>query len=111
MDQEQVHMTSWLKYYTNQWSRNSEVYAKFKDNAWVEDLTEIGSLCSKNRGIKYLLCVVDVSSKYTWVKSLKNKKAKLVPYGSIEIVNEFNHKPNNWLIKENNFTKALWKNG
>ena len=33
-------------------------------------------------------------TKYAWVKHLKNKKSKLVLYGSIEIVYEFIRKSN-----------------
>ena len=36
------------------------------------------SLASKNGGMKYLLYVIDVSTKYVWVKSLMDKKAKAV---------------------------------
>ena len=53
----------------------------------------MGSLSSKNQGAKYLLCVVDVFSKYTSVKPLKDKKAKTVLHGFIEIVDKSNRKP------------------
>ena len=36
------------------------------------------SLSSKNKNFKYLLCVMDVFTKYAWVKPLKDKKAKTV---------------------------------
>ena len=42
------------------------------------DIAIMGSLSSKNRSIKYLLCVIDVSTKYFRVKPLKDKKAKTV---------------------------------
>ena len=45
-----------------------KVYTKFKDNIWVADLAEMGSGSSKNKNIKYLLCVIDVFTKYAWVK-------------------------------------------
>ena len=32
------------------------VYVRFKDNIWAVGLTEMGSLSSKNRSIKYLIC-------------------------------------------------------
>ena len=35
---------------------------------------------------------VDVFTKYAWVKTLKDKKGKTVPNGSIKIVNESNQK-------------------
>ena len=35
------------------------------------------SLSSKNKDVKYL-CVIDVFTKYAWVKPLKDKKGKTV---------------------------------
>ena len=32
------------------------------------------SLSKYNKGIKYLLCVIDLFSKYAWVVSIKDKK-------------------------------------
>ena len=40
------------------------MYARFKDNIWVADLDEMGSLSTKNRGVKQSFCVKDVSIKY-----------------------------------------------
>ena len=37
--------------------RKRKVYAKFKDNIVAADLAEIGSLSSKNCGVKYLRVV------------------------------------------------------
>ena len=47
-----------------------------QDNIQEVDLTETESLSSENKSVKYLLCVIDVFTKYTWVKPLKNKKGK-----------------------------------
>ena len=49
---------------------------RFKDNIWAADLDELGFLSSKNKIIKYLLCVIGVVSKHAWVKPLETKKAK-----------------------------------
>ena len=38
----------------------------------------MGSLLSKNKKFKYLLCAIDVYIKYAWVKPLKVKKGKTV---------------------------------
>ena len=68
----------------------------------------MGSLSSKNRGVKYLLCVIDVFTKYGWVKPVKDKKAKTVIFGFIEIVNESNVKPNKlWVGQGREFYKRL----
>ena len=43
--------------------KRKKIYSRFKENIWEADLAEMESLSSKNRGVKYLLCVVDA-----WVK-------------------------------------------
>ena len=47
------------------------------------DLADMQSLSRKNKGIKYLLCAIDLYSKYAFVIPLKDKKG-------ISIVNVFN---------------------
>ena len=60
-----------------------KVYLQFKDNIWGVDLADMQSLSKKNKGIKYLLCTLDLFSKYAFVIPLKDKKG-------ISIVNAFN---------------------
>ena len=60
----------------------------------------MGSLSSKKKNVKYLLCVIDVFTKYAWVKPLKEKKCKTVLNAFIEIVNESNRKPNKLWVDE-----------
>ena len=90
-------MKSYPKNYTNQWLKKFKwrgVCARFKDNYWAADWAERGSLSSKNRGIKYLLCVIDAFTKYAWVKLLKDRKARAVVHGFVELGNKSNCKPN-----------------
>ena len=51
-----------------------KVYSQFKDNVWGVDLADMQSLSKKNKGIKYLLCAIDLFSKYGFVVPLKDKK-------------------------------------
>ena len=44
-----------------------KVYSQFKDNIWGVDLADMQSLSRKNEGIKYLLCAIDLYSKYALV--------------------------------------------
>ena len=60
-----------------------KVYSQFKDNIWGVDLAKMQSLSRKNKGIKYLLCAIDLYSNYAFVIPLKDKKG-------ISIVNAFN---------------------
>ena len=67
-----------------------KVYSQFKDNIWGVDLADMQSLSRKNKGIKYLLCAIDLYSKYAFIIPLKDKK-------EISIVNAFNK-----IIKQSN---------
>ena len=46
----------------------------FRDNIWSVDLADMQSLSKYNKGIKYLLCTIDLFSKSVWVVSLKDKR-------------------------------------
>ena len=46
-----------------------KVYSQFKDNVWGVDLVDMQSLSRKNKGIKYLLCAIDLFSNYAFVVS------------------------------------------
>ena len=46
--------------------KTRRVHARFKDNIWTSDLVEMGSLSSKNQGVKYLLRVIDIFTKYSF---------------------------------------------
>ena len=74
--------------------KRRKVYERFKGSIWASDVAEMGSFSPKNKNVKYLLCVIDVFIKYAWVKSLKDKKRKIVLNAFMEIVNELNCKPN-----------------
>ena len=52
------------------------------------------SLSSRNKNVKYLLCVIDIFTKYAWVKPLKKEIVKTVLNAFIEIINESNREPN-----------------
>ena len=53
--------------------KRRKAHARFKENNCPADLAEMGSLFSKNRNVEYL-CVIDVCTKYSSVKPLKDKK-------------------------------------
>ena len=48
------------------------------DKIWAADLVEIQKYSKWNKGIKYLLMVIDVFSKYGWIVPLKDKKTESV---------------------------------
>ena len=54
--------------------KKRKVYSSFRDNIWGVDLADMQSLSKYNKGNKYLLCAIDLFSKYVWVVPLKDKK-------------------------------------
>ena len=47
--------------------KRRKVYDRFKNNTCAANLSEIESLSSDNKNVKYLLCVIDVFTKYAWL--------------------------------------------
>ena len=58
--------------------KRRKVYSSFKDNIWVADLADMQSICKRNKGIRFLLCVINIFSKYALVVPLKDKKGKTI---------------------------------
>ena len=52
-----------------------KVFSQFKYNIWGVDLAGMQSLSRKNKSINYLLCAIDLYSKYAFVIPLKDKKS------------------------------------
>ena len=71
-----------------------KVYSQFKDNIWGVDLEDMQSLSKKNKGIKYLLCAIDLYSKYAFVVPLKDKKGISIVNAFDKIIKQSKRKPN-----------------
>ena len=65
------------------------MYSRFKDNGKAQDSAEMRLLSSKNRGVKYLVSVIDVFIKYVYAI----------------------HQINYGLLKKESFIITLYKNG
>ena len=55
---------------------------EFMPNQQLADLADIQLINKYNKGIRYLLCVIDIFSKYGWVFPLKDRKG-------VSIINAF----------------------
>ena len=51
-----------------------KVHSAFKNNIWGPDLADMQLSNRYNKGIRFLLCVIDIFSNYAWVVPLKDKK-------------------------------------
>ena len=63
-----------------------------------------------NKGIKYLLCVIDGFSKYAWVAPLKDKKGVSIVNAFQRILEESDRKPNKiWVDQGSEFYNNQFK--
>ena len=87
-----------------------KVYLQFKDNIWGVDLVGMQSSSKKNKGIKYLLCAIDLYSKYAFVIPLKDKKGISIINGFSKIIKQSNRKPNKiWVDQGGEFYNNVFK--
>ena len=68
------------------------------------------SLSRKNKGIKYLLCAIDLFSKYAFVVPLKDKKGISIVNALNKIIKQSNRKPNKiWVDQGGEFYNHVFK--
>lgn len=58
-------------------SRNKYILSNFNE-LWQADLSDMRTYSQHNDGFKYILCVIDVFSKYAFARSMKNKNSETV---------------------------------
>ena len=63
------------------------------DNILDADLADIQS-SKLNKGMHFLLCVIDIFRKYAWVVPLRDKKGVSIVNTFQKILKESNRKPN-----------------
>ena len=87
-----------------------KVFSQFKDNIWGVDLADMQSLSRKNKGIKYLLCAIDLFSKYAFVIPLKDKKGISIVNAFNKIIKQSNRKPNKiWVDQGGEFYNNVFE--
>ena len=63
-----------------------------------------------NKGIRYLLCAIDLFSKYAWVGPLKDKKGVSIVNAFQNILDSSKRKPNKiWVNQGSEFSNNLFK--
>ena len=63
-----------------------------------------------NKGFKYLLTVIDVFSKFAWVKPLKDKKGSSITAAFADIIKKYKRKPEYlWVDKGSEFYNKTFK--
>ena len=83
--------------------KKGKVYLSFRDNIWGFDLADMQSLSKYNKGINYLLCPIDLFSKYAWVVPIKDNKGINIVNAFKEIISKEKKRNKYGLIKVANF--------
>ena len=74
--------------------KKRKVYSSFKDNIWGVHLADMQLISKYNKGIRCLLCAIDLFSKYAFLVPLKNKKTVTITNASQEILHKLVYTPN-----------------
>ena len=89
--------------------KKRKVHSSFTDNIWGADLADVQLICKFNKG-RFLLWVIDIYSKYTWVIPLKDKKGIIITNAFENILDKSKHKQNKiWVDKEREFYNRSMK--
>ena len=86
------------------------MYSSYKDNIWGVDLSDMQLFSKYNKGIKYLLCVIDLLGKYSWVVPLKYKRRVGIINAFQSVLNSSTRKPNKiWINQGSEFYNNQFK--
>ena len=79
--------------------KKRKVYSSFKD-VWGVDLADMQLISKHNKGLKYLLSVIDLFSKYSRIVPLKGKKGAIITNAFQNILDSSKRKPNKILVDQ-----------
>ena len=86
------------------------MYSSFKDNIWGVDLADMQLISKYNKGIRYLLCAIDLFSKYAFVVPVKDKKGTTIVNAFQNVLNNSKRKPNKiWVDEGSEFYNNVFK--
>ena len=74
--------------------KTRKVYSSFKGNIWGVDLADMQLISKYNKGIRYLLCAIDLFSKYAFAVPLKDKKGTTIVNAFQSILDNSKRKSN-----------------
>jgi len=81
-----------------------------KDEIWAIDLAQMNAFEEFNDGYKYILCIIDVFSKYAWCVALKNKTTDTVLNAVKHIIEESGREPEKiWVDRGSEFYNKNFK--
>ena len=74
------------------------------------DLAHMQLISKFDKGARFLLCIIDIFSKYTWVVPLKDKKCITIVNAFQKVLDNSTRKPNKiWVDKGSDFYNSSFK--
>ena len=86
------------------------IKSNYKDHIWQCDLMDVSNQAHKNSGVNFLLCVIDIYTRFAWVVPLKNKSNTVCTAALQKVLAESNRTPE-ILMSDNGseFISRSWK--
>ena len=85
------------------------MYSSFRDNIWGVDLVDMQLLSKFDKGFRFLLCVIDIFSKYAWVIPSKDKKDISIVNAFQKILDDSKRKPDKiWVDKGSKYLQQFF---
>ena len=82
-----------------------KIYSPFIDNILGADLADMQLISKFNKGLRFLLFVIDIYSKYPWVVPVKDKKEITITNAFQKISDESNCKRNKICVDKDSETQ------
>ena len=90
--------------------KKRKVYSSYKDNICGVDLADMQLISTHSKVIRYLLCAIDLFSKYAFVVPLKDKKGTTIANAFQSILGSSKRKPNKiWVDQGSEFHNNVFK--
>ena len=90
--------------------KRRKVNSSFKNIIWDVDLVDMQLISKYNKEIRYILCVIDIFSKYAWVVPLKDKKGVTTVNAFQSILDNSKRRPNKiWIDQGSEFYNSHFK--
>lgn len=103
MNEQQIFATEIHKPIRRKFQRRKVIVTKI-DEVWGMDLASMETLSEYNNGFKFILCIIDVFSKYAWAIPLKNKTSSSVLNALTTVISQSERIPEKiWVDKGSEF--------
>ena len=90
--------------------KKGKVCSTFKDNIWGADLGDMQLISKFNKRFKFLLCVIDIFSKYAWVVPLSSQRGVSIANAFQKFLDDSKGKPKKiWVDKRSEVYKRSIK--